>query len=109
MKCNWQLQGPCLRNMSMSPSSLTAMLLVADSPELWLHAYEGHSTGYLPMSAFGQVGKKAKLLILAKSKAFPGILGSCPWLKDAQMKSHLCAIYSVHGSLQYNLLGTINS
>lgn len=46
---------------------------------------------------------------LAKSKAFPGILGTCPLLKDAQMKSHFCAIYSAHGGPQYCLLDTINS
>lgn len=49
IKCNWQLQGPCLKKMSVSLSSLTAMLLVTDSPELWLDSVEGHSAGYLCM------------------------------------------------------------
>lgn len=43
MKCNWHVQDSCLRNKSVSPSSLTAMLFVADSPELWLDPNEGHS------------------------------------------------------------------
>lgn len=58
MKCNWQLQGPCLRNMSVSLSSLTAMLLVADSPELWLDPDEGHSAGYLSMLSLWAGGEE---------------------------------------------------
>lgn len=47
IKRNWHVQGSCLRNVSMSPNSLTAMLFVADSPELWLDPDEGHSAGCL--------------------------------------------------------------
>lgn len=63
------------------------MLFVADSPGLWLDLNEGRS-------AFGRVGKKAKLLTLARSKAFPGILGTCPSLKCSNEIPSLCYLFS---------------
>lgn len=58
MKCNWQLQGPCLKNTFASLSSLTATLLVADSPELWLDPDKGHSAGYLTMLSIWAGGEE---------------------------------------------------
>lgn len=103
MKFNWQLQGPCSRNVChwvvwlpccrLSRAvvrsrwrSLSWMLINAQSLDNW-----------------------GRTFWLARSKAFPGILGTCPLLKDDQIKSHFSAIYSAHGSLQYCLLDTINS
>lgn len=95
IKCNWQLQGPWLRNMSMSPSSLTAVLFVADYPELWLDPNEGHSAGCLSTLSLWACGEE-RLLTGQKQELprNPGYTcGLWPWLKDAQMKSRLCAIY----------------
>lgn len=58
------------------------------------------------------MGKKARLQTGPKEglPRNPGYTCSLrPCLKDAQMKSHLCAISLSHSSLQYYLLDTINS
>lgn len=114
IKCNWQLQGPWLRNMSMSPSSLTAVLFVADYPELWLDSSGVRrvlSWMLINTQPLGMWGRKLDCW-LAKSKTFPGILGICAvsGLGWKMFKwNPISVLFIQHSSLQCYLLGTINS
>lgn len=105
MKCNWQLQGPCSRSMCHWVVWLPCCRL---SRAVLRSRQRSLSWMLISAQPLDNWGRRLSSW-LAKSKAFPGILGTCPLVKDAQMKSHFCAIYSAHGGPQYCLLDTINS